>query len=1140
MALISIIWTILSLSSTFQLVQGASDTPVPSPDLDFSSLGQVSLAGDFDAISLYTYEGQTELGSGNGSQSLLSQMPNGDYATLAAADADIQAMCAFVQKDGTLAGVVVGGNFTSLGGIEAQGVALYNPKTMQVSPLDGLSGQVAALYCEQDTNTVYVGGDFRGANSTNAIAWVAGSQWTNLPFAGFNGPVSSITKAPNGHIVFGGSFDGLGNTTTPKKRDQQVINIAGASLSSGGSTPQAGFGDPANIACGSDGTSGAGKTWLLADDRTGFWRADMGFGYNPTKLRIWNTNQDGRGTKTFLFRALPIDGIMNLTYTDTDGSNKTCDSRCPLPQNTEYQDFHFVNVIGMNAFQIDISAWYGDGAGLNGIQLFEDNMFAYAINSFNEPTCANITLGSNSTTTGSWSQVPSGSSSADYLSIQLDPSTASVGSSEVVFMPDIKQAGNYSVTMYTPGCTDDNTCGNRGIVNITATYVQGVEASPTTVYQTNNYDKYDQIYYGYVDSNSDSFRPSVTLTPASGQSGDLTFVASRVQWQVTNTTGGLNGLFEFNQNMAMVNSDFSTSAINQAGIDLNEDAQIKALSVIGDTMYVGGNFSDNTVHNIFAFSDGQPNSLPDGGLNGGVLSLLDNDNILYVGGMFTGTTSPGPQGLSYVASYSPSQKAWNTLGAGVNGPVTSVETLSLNITANKPETVIALSGDFDQINAFGGNQAIQTQGLAVWVLSRDNWLQNLDLNTPSLRGQVTSTVNVPNNGQLIAGTLSSDGISMSDVAALSTSGTQSINSIPVKIQAQAASSSSQKRATSGQNVTGAAAIEFYQSGNLNVTVIGGHFTAQATDGSTINNLLFLNGSNKDAVTGLPKGLDSDSTFMAMTTHNNILFAGGSVTGSFGGSSVDGLVLYDLQQASFVATQPPALGGDNVVVYDITSRPGTGEIYVGGNFDSAGSLGCAGLCMFDTTASQWSPVGSVLDGSVTGMAWASKNKLIAGGNLTINGASTPVATYDAKKQKWSSLGTAGQDIPGPVTALTPGNSDASEIWVAGTANNGSAFLMKYDGKKWNSAGNALGTQSTIRGIQILMLNKDHSNTNLVDSDQALLLTGQLTLPQYGAASAALFNGTDFTPFIFSTSNGKSGSIARLFSSNQNMFKSKGKR
>jgi hypothetical protein len=372
----SIAWLWSITASLASLSHAIDFTPVPSPNLDLRNLGRVGLIGDFDSISLYTYAQQNENGfNTNGSQSVIMQFPGGGFATVASADASISAMCPLVLRNNTFSGVLVAGNFTSLGGVKTQGIALFNPDTGTVTALPGLQGKVAALLCDQDTNTVYLGGDFKGADSTNAIAWVVGPGWTNLPFAGFNGPVDSIAKAANGHVIFGGSFDGFGNTTTPGKKDQQVINISSANISAGSSTTNGDFSDPRNIVCKTSGQDGPGNTWLLSDSQPGYWRADFKFGFIPTKLRVWNTHLDGRGTKTFRFTALPINGIMNLTFTDPEtNQNATCDARCPLSSNTDvaFQDFHFVNPIGMSSFQIDISEWYGLGGGLTGIELFQD------------------------------------------------------------------------------------------------------------------------------------------------------------------------------------------------------------------------------------------------------------------------------------------------------------------------------------------------------------------------------------------------------------------------------------------------------------------------------------------------------------------------------------------------------------------------------------------------------------------------------------------------------------------------------------------------------------------------------------------------------------------------------------------------
>ena len=371
------IWPILS--HLVRPTQGVAYTPVSPPDLDLGGLGRVALTGDFDSISLYSYQQQTENSfSTNGTQSLISQLPNGDFADAANADGYIKTICPFVMHDGTAAGIIVGGNFTSVGGVQAQGVAMYSPDSGKITPLPGLTGQVNTVLCDQDTNTVYVGGSFQGANSTNAVAWVGMSGWANLPFEGFNGPVNSIIKSTNSTIVFGGSFTGLGNTTTPTKKDQQIINISSANISTSANTTQAGFSDPSNIVCKTSGQDGTGNTWLLPDNSPGYWQADMNFGYEPSLFRIWNTHEQGRGAQTFRFTALPLGGIMNFTYTNPDtGKEEQCDARCHLSANPSvpYQDFKFVNTVGMSSFKIDISEWYGAGAGLDGIELFQDGMY---------------------------------------------------------------------------------------------------------------------------------------------------------------------------------------------------------------------------------------------------------------------------------------------------------------------------------------------------------------------------------------------------------------------------------------------------------------------------------------------------------------------------------------------------------------------------------------------------------------------------------------------------------------------------------------------------------------------------------------------------------------------------------------------
>lgn len=1134
------------------VAHAVSFTPVSSPNIDISELGRVALAGNFDALSIYEFEGQEQSTYfTNGSQSLLSRFPNGAFANLAVGDANIEAMCSFVQQDGTLAGVVIGGNFTSLGGVETQGVALFNPNTSAITPLEGLTGSVKSLFCDSESGTVYVGGSFSGANSTNAIAWVDG--WTNLPFAGFNGPVSSIVKSSDGHIIFGGSFDGLGNTTTPKQKDQQMIPLASGEITAVSGSSTNGFNDPRNIIC-KEGQGGSGNVWLLEDNTAGTWQAAYGFGFQPTKLRLYNTNQDGRGTKTWRFTALPDGGIMNFTHIDSEGNNITCDARCPLPQdNTTYQDFHFVNRVGMNSFKIDISEFYGSGGGLAGIELFQDDIYAFAIDTFNQPTCDNANMSAVATKTGAWESTPSRNSSSDYLTdtfsegVQVNSSSA-----QVVFEPNIQQSGNYTVRLYTPGCKQDDTCLTRGQVNITGSMTEngtttGNAPVSTTLFQTNDFDKYDTIYYGYVDAISGSFRPSVTLTPADGQTGPLTIVAQRVRFELmSSSAGGLNGLFEYNPDLATVSDDFDASVVDSAGMGLSDSAGINTMATDDNAIYIGGNFSNSNFSYIFAIRDNTTVSLADGGLNAEVHALFLNGTQLFVGGNFTNTADNNVDGLSGVAVYSTSDNTWSALGAGVRGGVSHIMPLSLNLTENEPEDVLALSGDITEVFAFGDNATYPVDGVALWAPSRGNWVHNLDVQAISVSGQLTAWTEVPDSDPLFAGAVSSQALEASGAVGLIDSKQLGLQRYPIEIQSQSESSSSlAKRSTSNQNVTGVVTGLVYEQNSLNITIIGGHFTATGSDDSDLNNLLFVNTSNNNAVTGLSNQLDASATIVTLATQESTstLWVGGKFTGNASGTDLNGLFAYSLVNADFESTQPQALDRNDgdVSVNVVAPRPKSDDVYVGGEFDSAGAFGCPALCVFATDRGQWVSPGSGLSGTVSSMLWVTQNELIIGGNLTVDDNTTALVTYTVKDSAFKTL-PGSEQVPGPVDAITAANSDGTQFWVAGTATNGSAFVMLTGTgtDDWMSVGQDLGEGSLVRGLQLFSTTEDHDSSDSLANDKILMVLGELILPGFGNASAVVYNGTEFAPFILSnTGNNGRGSLSQVFVEKpQNVFRSSG--
>ena len=1113
---------------------------VPSPNLDLSDLGSIGIAGNFDGISLYEYEGQGGgQSSTNGAQSLLALLPNGALGTVISTDASISAMCLFTSSAGKMMGVVMGGNFTSLDGTKSTAIALFNPDTAQITPLDGLEGQVNAVWCDNERETVYIGGNFKGANSTNAIAWYGTEGWTNLPFAGFNGPVEAITKASNGHIIFGGSFTGLGNTSAPATPDGQTINLSTANISAQNSASTHGFSDPKNIVC-SSGTDSEGNAWLLEDKMPGYWNAEFDFGFEPTKLRLWNTHQDGRGTKTFRFTALPINGILNVTYIDpATGKNLSCTNDCPLSSDpsVEYQDFHFVALVGMNGFQIDISDWYGDGAGLAGIELFENDIFSYAVSKFNEPICGNITFPSTATTTGPWSESPSLQSTSNYLTVELKGDITS-DSASVVFTPDIQESGYYSVNMYTPGCVPDNTCSARGRVNVTGVMSTSTSNADftTSLYQTNDYDKYDQIYFGYIEQSSDSFKPSVTLAPLAGQDLDsLTIVAQRVGFTLINSTGGLNGLFEFDPDMAVVNtSTFQDSTMDKLGSSFDQKSAVQSLVTSGEVTYVAGNFTSADHVNIVAVKGDKDVTHLDGGLNGQVLNMQVEGQQLYVGGGFTNTLSGSVKGLDYVAVYDTSKDSWSALGAGVDGIVEYVVPMLVNITHDTPETVMTFSGSFSECKAFDGFSAVPVDGFAVWVPSKNNWLQNINGSVPTYSGVLTASVlNLPNGDSVFAGAMSSAQMGANGAATLAKQG---LGQFPVSIEAQPAPSNLQGRdVLSTSDISGVTTGIFYNEDGKNITVLAGHFVAQSSNGAAIDNLVMIDGNNDNSITGLGSSISAKSTFLAVDVSGSVLYAGGQVTGTVHGNDINGIVAYDMASQSF-AHQPPSVSGANGTVSAIGVRPKNTDVYVGGSFKKAGALDCPGVCLYNVQNAQWLRPGIELAGDVECLMWVSDDQLIAGGNLLGNSTDqTFLASYSVSKDIWNTY--PGSDgIPGPVSLITPASSDADQIWVAGSSlKDGSVFLMKYDGKKWQTAQQTLPAGTDLRGIQVFSLSKSHGKTDILDKNEVLMLTGSIQVPGFGSASAAIYNGTAFQPYLLTTSSDSSlGSVAKMFSQKDNFF------
>ncbi|KAI5786449.1 cortical protein marker for cell polarity-domain-containing protein [Peziza echinospora] len=1118
---------------------------ITQPQLNLDDLGKVGLAGDFDAISVYAFEGQkASILSQNGSDSVLLQLPNGAFTPLVMADANIEAICTFELKNGTVVGIAVGGNFTSLGGVQANGIALLNPDNGKVTALTGLTGKVNALHCDKESDTLYVGGEFKAANSSNALAWSKG-EWQDLAFEGFNKPVKSIVKSSTGNIVFSGLFDGLGNNTAPASSQTQTLNLQTAAITTEQSSGRVGFNDPKSITCG-NGPDAAGTTWLLGDGQVGSWTADFGFGFRPTKLRLRNTHLEGRGTKEFRFTAFPIGGILNLTYVDpADQKKKFCDSRCPLSSNSsvEFQDFEFVNVIGMNNFRLDILSFYGPGAGLAGIQVFQDDVYTFAINNFNEPLCAaQGGLISSAKPEGQWTPT-TGNTDSQYL-----VATVPVGSTNppsVTFSPNVQQSGDYSVIIFTPGCIQDGSCGTRGRVTVSGIYTSD-QTTPVTVdiFQTNNFDKYDTIYQGQVDAASSGFRPTVNLAGSLGQTQQVSVVAHKVRFDlISNTTLGLNGLYEHKPGSNSITS-FKDSVVIKSTDKLNSGARITALASKDSTLYAAGNFtskdSNDGYNNVYGVNKDGPLALSRKGLNAPVLTLYaDGKNTLYLGGEFTNTKDSGTSGLDRIASYDTSSNTWAALGAGVNGRVKDLVPMSMTINGETLD-VLAVSGDFTEIIANGDKQAVRVAGFAVWVPSSNEWLQRLEnAAAVSLKGRLSASSTLPQGVKVFSGSISSSDLIASGAVTLkSASDKLALSALPLNFVTS--NSTIKKRDTPIEKIEGVTTGAFYQNNGKELTIIGGHFSLQGNN-ETINNLAIIDHKQDDEITGLTE-LGPTGTFVALHIHNDILYAGGSVTGKVGEFEVGGLILYDLDKGELSANQPARLQGGNATVNTISTRPKSDKVFVGGNFAAAGSFQCPVLCVYEASNLQWTrPGGNDIGGTINQIQWLNIDELLVVGDMKINDTTTYIAKYNAKTFSWSAFGTGDNTkIPGPISGVSLDSDNGNSLFITGSDSEAKPYVWKWTGTQWKDLGTGLATTSNIRGLQVMKLKQKHASNDLLNDNHILILTGAIKLQNStGTFSGVTYNGVAWSPlFLTSKTNSGQSSLGSLFFQREQNFTSAG--
>ncbi|WVR06384.1 hypothetical protein IAU60_003415 [Kwoniella sp. DSM 27419] len=640
---------------------------------------------------------------------------------------------------------------------------------------------------------------------------------------------------------------------------------------------------------------------------------------------------------------------------------------------------------------------------------------------------------------------------------------------------------------------------------------------------------------------------------------------------VRSSTSSINAATSFLNNATetpLTRLGFSLdAALNASGSDAASWV-VNTVVAVDHTIFVGGDFSaSNNYTNVILIdsSSGQASALASQGLSGIVNTAAVVGGKVYFGGDFTSTAQSGGVALNYIARYDPSSKAWAAVGGGVNGFVTD-----LLASASTPSELIVMGNFTHVIDSNGTSTA--TGGYATYDTNLSQWVQSGIIFGNLSAGAVPAAASSIKAESFFAGrvygsasnsvngiaTLSSNGDGQANIASLHgvSFGNNGASSAPSTLArrrslvARAAHTYTRAfiarftdaiieraspllpRATPPTIVSQPAVAPAILAGAFwtnssaddkpTITILGGNFSSGDVEG-----LAFYN-EEKAGLTG-PSPPVSGVVRTLNVVGDHVLAGGENVSVQGVGS---GIVTYDLKKGSWQTGGMPALNpvsGSSVVVNAIKTRPDTTTVVVAGNFATAGSLGCAAVCLWDTKNAQWSTPGAGLDGgevrAIDFAGQTSDSLIVAGSFAMSDGSVASVAAFNFANSTWTSLGS----LPGPALAVAVDDKNASNIFAAGySSSDGSPYLQQWNGATWSAQAGSLAPGSIVQQLAFVPMAKEHDPQGAIESDRMLMVSGDLYLDNSGNVTSALYDGANWFPYLVGTSSsGGIGGASSLF-------------
>ncbi len=614
----------------------------------------------------------------------------------------------------------VGGNFTQAGGVSANYVARYNPTTNNWSALgsgssNGVSGIVSALVVLG--NDLYVGGSFgqAGGMSANNVARFnpAANTWSVLGTGssnGVNNQVSAMAVDGQGNLYVGGGFSSAGGVSANRVARYNPTTNSWSALGTGAGGVNGNV--SALAVLGSDLYVGGNFT------QAGGVNANSVARYNPT-MNSWSALGTGAGGVDGDISALAVVGndlyvVGNFSRANAGGTSGSV-----------------VNVNRIARFNATTNAWgalTGTGGG-NGVN---SNIFAiatagsdlYVGGSFTEVNfggTVNAQLGANciarfNTTTNTWSTLGSGGIGVnESLPYPSDVSSFALAGSNLYVGGTFKRVGGVRAENIARFNTTTNTWSAIGVINDPVAELLLVD---NNLYVVGSFTRISGLTANRVARFNITNNTWSALGTGNGNGVNTTASSLAMVGSDLYIGGGFSfanvGGTEVNaRSIVRFNTTTNTWSALGTGSGNGVNGRVNALAVVGNDLYVGGNFTQanvggtvvnanyiarfNTTTNTWsALGTGSGN-----GVNGEVRALAVVGNDLYVGGSFTQANVGGTVvNANYIARFNTTTNTWSALGTGSsNGVNLTVTSMSVDGQNN-----VYVGGEFTAAGGVSANR----------------------------------------------------------------------------------------------------------------------------------------------------------------------------------------------------------------------------------------------------------------------------------------------------------------------------------------------------------------------------------------------------------------------------------------------------